>query len=125
RGAIGEALLQWGGLRDFSERWHEQQIVAGAIQPLEQSLGRRHEQGASRTLDEPLAGESTQHERHRLAGGSYQLAEEPISRAAQLDAAIFREEALVRGEPAKRGDQSLLDGECGELPQLLEECGPF
>jgi hypothetical protein len=32
------ALLERGGLRDFGERRNEQQILAGAIESLEQSL---------------------------------------------------------------------------------------
>src|SRR5215218_935160 len=80
----GEALLQRRGLCDLGERWHEQQVVSGAIESFEQSLGWRDEQGASRPFDEALAGEPPEYERHRLARGAHQLAQQTVSRATEL-----------------------------------------
>ena len=109
----------------LGERRHEQQIVAGAIESLEQPLRRGHEQRASRALDQTLACEPTEHERHRLARGAHQLAQQAVARATELDRAVLREEALVRGEPTERGDQPLLDRKRRELAQLLQQRGPL
>ena len=103
-----------GGERQFA-------VEARRIEPLGEERRRGHDHRRTVAFDQSFPRQPAKYQRHRFACRAHQLAQESIPAGIEDDRSVITRERGKRAQSYERDGKPLLNAECRELAQFVEQ----